>query len=139
MGIRNNLIEAIWAVERQDESLLSLSTWAQKTPNGMSYCIAGLLSQDMFFADQGMQLGFSNNGYIVTNRLYGNAPITVIEGWTDRMFGLNAYSRIFTRRGRGNLDMQFLTHYGNHISDKQLALARLNTQLHHYKEQYNGN
>jgi len=122
--IRENLLRAIQLVEDEPAQLLDLSSIVRETGCGTLHCVIGLCVTDPFFRDQGL-------------RMYG-WMLMVGEQIAGRglppMFGTDAWDRLFHRRGWGTWDQPWLDPEDGHITDKELALMRLNKQLEEYPE-----
>lgn len=124
--IRENLLRAIKLVEDEPVQLVDLDEYAKTTPCGTLHCAAGLCASDPFFQAQGMTLdGF---GWLHTQ------PKDLPTDDLDALFGICAWQRLFNARACGTWDQGWLDPEAGHISDKELALLRLNKQLEEYPE-----
>jgi hypothetical protein len=118
-NIVQNLKKAIEAIEGRDSSELELSCFTSKGECGTLYCSAGILAITQYFYDQGMM--FKEDHVYINGRSMFQAEVG------DIMFGTCAYSRLFELRGCAEWDGEIDPR--DEMTDKELALARLNRQL----------
>ncbi len=133
-----NLERLIKAVEAQPDDAFNLRFYADKKIYGTFYCTVGLAACIPEFKLQGYELIWRENSTaIVTVR--GN-PAGYAE--TDQDFGADSYDLLFTTRGWSAFDSDFEVAGEDgpslpgqdFLTDKTLALHRLNKQLAIYKE-----
>lgn len=130
MTIRDNLIEAIKEVTAHRDKM-DLGAWAIEEECGTIYCAAGLLATKSFFIKQGLHLVSDEDARGMWNLWYGDCPFAHLPRRVlDRLFGTDAFDKLFVRRGNGYWDDELLK--DNELTDKELVLARLNKQLEMY-------
>lgn len=103
-----------------------------KTECGTIACAAGWLASDPYFNAQGM--GLVMGPYGGSYWLVQTAKPDFLDyklDWLEPLFGDDAFNKLFATRNDSALDT--LLNLDNALSDKELALARLNDQLGHYQ------
>ncbi len=135
MGVRENLEKAIEIVSARPEEWFNLTYDCINVGCGERYNIVGLLATHKFFTDQGMRLTKE------THPSYGLSSVVCGDDlgylgyatWTDRMFGKDSFNRLFRAHNLGlwDNDMDDASYAANDraLTDKELALSRLNKQL----------
>lgn len=140
--IKENLEQLIKFVEEEPEQLFDLRLYETPTPCGTLHCALGLAATKPFFQGQGL-------------RFLGGLLIIADGRWPNNhtlapLFGEDSWSRLFEVRGLdykvegevvidsvfdgGSWDAGIFAKLGPGITDKELALARLNRQLALYQE-----
>lgn len=144
--IIENLELAIKAVEEYPEELFDLERFQDRTQCGTLYCTAGLLSTVPHFYHQGVKLVDEGEDLCGANRwrlIRKIDPATGVMNYTYlwSLFGDWAFDRLFEGRGHGIWDEHLIANlYEKHdrfVTDKELALARLQKQLGIYQSQFN--
>lgn len=131
MTIRENLLVLIEAVQNEPENLLDLSTFGKVVSCGTLHCALGLAATLPHFYMQGIELlqpptpGKWGSATLSVGGIgiYGSAATIKL----NELFGSNSYARLFEPAGDGDWDEELWE-----VSDKGLALARLNRQLEMY-------
>lgn len=134
--IRENLLALRAGVEAHPEELLDLAAYKQRNSCGTLYCTFGLATTLPHFRELGM--------YIDGNEAHGHSIHLQGEGeegsrfadWPDRLFGEDAYDRLFQVQDAGEFDRteneDGLLDKNPRLTGKQLALARIDKQLENY-------
>ncbi len=120
----DNTRAAIKIIEAAPEEKFDLKYWRDETHCGTLMCAAGWCAMDPAFQAQG--LGFGKAETLGENSLDPNK--------LSDLFGNGAFRACFKPRYEGDLDMLLIT-TSPEISDKELALARLNMWLKHLEKQ----
>ncbi len=116
--ILTNIDKAIEILTQVPEETLDLKLFKCDT----LYCAAGHLASDPFFIEQ---------GFVLIPNKYRPGSQTVSGYAMMDCFGADAFDMLFTLRGSGDADEYLLADMPG-MSDKQLAIARLNL----YREGY---
>lgn len=138
--IINNLETLLAAVEAQPESQFNLSHFKVEEPCGSLFCTVGLACTMPEFKAMGYELvptGGNWNGS-PTYRAHVNHEDVVESDVCDPAFGDEAYQRLFRPAGGGWIDddLGYDIDYSENtatMTDKELAIARLNHQIAAYK------
>jgi hypothetical protein len=126
------------AVEAQPEKLFDLAQFKQEEPCGTLFCTAGLAATMPEFQKQGIRLVGEVSPY--NNSTYWRVQINGEELWdgdedggpADALFGECSADNCFSERWGSEYDEAILgdwEHAEDNITDKQLALSRLDAQI----------
>lgn len=124
MTIRENLLAAIAAVSTTPDEQIDLLEFESHC--GTVHCTLGLLCTLPRFIEQGLTLGKTRRGAAIP-KLPG-VEDAFSDTWNDglnKLFGADAYARLFERSGGGLWDAEM----NEPSDDKALAITRLNKQL----------
>lgn len=119
--VLENLQFGLQLIQAEPEQMLNLSTWAIKKTCGTLHCGAGLLGTHKYFQEQGIELLWTQqDGFEMIG----------VSAWrgsmaADRVFGRNAYDRLFAPHGLSPLDES--APVGS--SDKDLLIWRFNCAI----------
>jgi hypothetical protein len=131
MTIVQNLRKAIEIIRAIPDDKLNLGTFRTDTDCGTIACSVGWLAQDPYFIEQGLTLVPTPTGYSL--KLGGPYDALVATSGTyynlDELFGADAFYRLFATRIIGIVDSITLNEVDSDLTDKQLALNRLEQQL----------
>lgn len=122
-----NLYTLLGAVQAQPEKQFDLTRYCDDTDNvcGTLFCTAGLAGTLPFFQSQGMVLAKKRWGFMV--EVDG---VDVDETpKTDDLFGDSAWYNLFASRGDGDRDEDIAVASRTHLTDKELAIARIEAQI----------
>lgn len=127
------LIEAVTA---QPEELFDLSKYKREESCGTLFCTLGLAATLPEFQAQGLKIFQCGDAFDVTI----NDVHAWYEGIAEPVFGPNAFIRLFEPADCGTMDAVLGYDrgwsYGSpNMTDKELALKRLNRQLSILKEE----
>lgn len=129
------------AVEKQPEQLFDLEQFKKEEPCGTLFCTAGLAASMPEFKAQGMR--FESEAHpLVPSPPWWRVKIGDSYLWddeydtstnADKLFGEDSSNTLFTERSEGACDADLLCDDDGDaipdISDKQLALMRLDVQI----------
>lgn len=141
-----NLEILIDAVEQHPEELFDLSKYKQEKNCGTLFCTLGLAASMPEFQAQGVE--FVKRPEYSSSDVKINGETAWYADTADGIFGPEAFSRLFEPADCGSMDAflryspGFVEHcddgdiqHGPNMTDKELALARLNKQLSILKEE----
>ena len=142
--ILDNLQRLRGLVEAFPEELINLDRFCITKDCGTLFCVAGLMATDPYFQRFGYKLNRSSEYtnspfYVYRESNYIFDRINGIDVSAD-IFGVDAYDRLFDQRGNGEFDSDLLGfdedgHPDSHnedVTDKQLALYRIDRQIEEY-------
>lgn len=149
-----NLERLIAAVEQHPEVEFNLDYFKVDTMDcngnvcGTLFCTAGLATTLPEFKAAGFELVARPNHHYPSYSVQVNGDHIVASEDTDKTFGASAFRNLFAGRNDGDFDKDhggavsvasddiFANNWkiGEHVTDKELALWRLNKQLAIYKE-----
>lgn len=144
--ILKNLEIAYKAIEECKPKLFSLSTFNEETTCGTLHCSLGLLGTMPYFNEQKLKFVKRLTGpdYIdEVLTIKGIAVMCASHEWLDELFGDNCYFCLFHTRETGSWDYFNYCYSGPAVgflrvnpklTDKELALLRLNHQIKLVKE-----
>ena len=130
------------AVEAQPEQLFDLARFKKEEPCGTLFCTAGLAASMPEFQAQGMH--FESQAHPLFRSSSARWRVKIGESYlwdeggdtstsTDNLFGEESSNTLFTERYEGACDADILRDDDGGaipgISDKQLALMRLDVQI----------
>ena len=125
------------AVIAEPEALFDLHAFARITDCGTLHCTLGLACTMSYFKEQGLRF---NEFSFFSPRMEGENHTTARS--FDKLFGEFSYDRLFTSAGCGTRDKElgfernyFLYRIGQSMTDKELAIARLDAAIATYKEE----
>lgn len=139
-AIIDNLEVLLAAVVAQPEEMFDLGTWRSKHTCGTICCVAGLASLMPRF--QALGLGWNP---VEAEPYFGN--VSMWDGGGDTLFGVDSMDELFRPAGSGGLDdtIGFEKHYdddwtynGQSMTDRELAIARLEYRIKEYKDANEG-
>ena len=141
--IINNLEILRAAVEEQPENLFDLGSFKSVEPCGTLFCTLGLACTMPHFQAMGFSLVKYGGGTWYNPKLNGNYIFEELDS-VDDIFGDDSFLRLFELAGGGimDFDLGFDADYEDYyngsldpqnMSDKTLALKRLDRQINIYK------
>lgn len=127
MTIRENLLVLIEAVKSEPEKLFDLSVYERKNSCGTLHCTLGLAATLTHFRMQGLEISAST----VAVPVIGGTLVYDVGAYDklDQLFGKESCGRLFGAKHEGEWDFDL---QAEQLTDKQLALARLDKQLELY-------
>ena len=114
------------AVAAEPTDLLDLNTFQRETGCDTLHCTLGLACLMPYFNEQGL-CADTFGAPVVDGNFYTN-----IHSF-DELFGEGAYGKLFTPAGYGMRDEQ-LGYVLQSMTDKELALKRLDAEIDRHKE-----
>ncbi len=121
------------AVEAQPEQNFDLRYFRTEGKCGTLFCTVGLATTLPEFQNQGFTLEpYTSTVNVLVVKVNGEEVVS--SGASDAAFGVDSYENLFSHRGTSEFDKSLgvLPAY-EEVSDKTLALHRLNRQLDIYK------
>lgn len=143
-----NLESLLEAVKEQPEELFNLNSYKREAECGTLFCTAGLAATMPEFQEQGYDFCVKYDSvFLVTVNGAEVTSSTVV----DPAFGEQAFDQVFSMRGGSSFDEKYMDSvyddlYEEHrlkmkprdeVSDKVVAINRLEQQLAIYKEKRN--
>lgn len=135
LDFRENIAILHSIIDGIPSDLINLNQFKEETECGTICCGAGWAAMHPYFQAQNLRLNAFNIPTIASNKSLGSIKVL------NALFGHNAFSTLFERRGNGDWDIDLFAPgidlLAPGMTDKELLLARLKKGYHQYAPKHN--